>query len=87
MQRFRVPGVGAYSSLDVAPSLKRTSPRATFGTSGREHPYNHNTAVGTTTAMRRSLADIRKIIVQPTEEAARPPSADGLNGLFDRLAG
>ena len=42
---------------------------------------------GVPTAMRRSLADIRKIIVQPTEEAARPPSADGLNGLFDRLAG
>lgn len=38
-------------------------------------------------APRRSLDDIRRIITQPAERAAEPPAADGLHGLFDRLAG
>lgn len=34
----------------------------------------------------RSLGDIRRIITQPVDQAAKPPSNDSLNGLFDRLA-
>lgn len=34
----------------------------------------------------RSLSDIRRIITQPAEQAAKPPANDSLNGLFDRLA-
>ena len=34
----------------------------------------------------RSLSDIRRIITQPVDQAAKPPSNDSLNGLFDRLA-
>ena len=36
---------------------------------------------------RRSLGDIRRIILQPSEEAPKAPSTDSLHGLFDRLAG
>jgi hypothetical protein len=36
---------------------------------------------------RRSLGDIRRIILQPSEEAPKVPSTDSLHGLFDRLAG
>jgi hypothetical protein len=38
-------------------------------------------------ANRRSLGDIRRIILQPSEEAPKVPSTDSLHGLFDRLAG
>ena len=34
----------------------------------------------------RSLGDIRRIITQPVDQAAKPASSDSLNGLFDRLA-
>ena len=36
---------------------------------------------------RRSLSDIRRIITQPSAEAAEAPPTDSLHGLFDRLAG
>jgi hypothetical protein len=36
---------------------------------------------------RRSLSDIRRIISQPSAEAAEAPPTDSLHGLFDRLAG
>ena len=36
---------------------------------------------------RRSLGDIRRIISQPSAEAAEAPPTDSLHGLFDRLAG
>jgi hypothetical protein len=36
---------------------------------------------------RRSLSDIRRIISQPSAEAAQAPPTDSLHGLFDRLAG
>jgi hypothetical protein len=35
----------------------------------------------------RSLSDIRRIITQPSAEAAEAPPTDSLHGLFDRLAG
>lgn len=34
----------------------------------------------------RSLADIRRIITQPVDQAAKSLPNDSLNGLFDRLA-
>lgn len=34
----------------------------------------------------RSLGDIRRIITQRADQAAKPASSDSLNGLFDRLA-
>jgi len=34
----------------------------------------------------RTLADIRRVITHPADQAAKPPSNDSLNGLFDRLA-
>ena len=38
------------------------------------------------TAPRRSLEDIRRIIVRPAEETISSSPTEGLNGLFDRLA-
>lgn len=35
---------------------------------------------------RRSLEDIRRIIVRPAEETISSSPTEGLNGLFDRLA-
>jgi hypothetical protein len=32
------------------------------------------------------LDDIRRIITQPVDQSATPPSTGSLNGLFDRLA-
>lgn len=34
----------------------------------------------------RTLDDIRRIITQPVDQSATPPSTGSLNGLFDRLA-
>jgi hypothetical protein len=42
---------------------------------------------GPNTPPRRSLSDIRRIISQPSAEAAEAPPTDSLHGLFDRLAG
>jgi len=36
---------------------------------------------------RRSLNDIRQVITKPVAEAAKASPTEGLNGLFDRLAG
>lgn len=36
---------------------------------------------------RRSLNDIRRVITRPAAEAAKASPTEGLNGLFDRLAG
>src|SRR5262245_11574739 len=36
-------------------------------------------------AARRSLNDIRRIIMKRVEEVPSAPTSDGLNGLFDRL--
>jgi hypothetical protein len=38
-------------------------------------------------ASRRSLNDIRRIIMKPVDDVPSAPTSDGLNGLFDRLAG
>lgn len=42
---------------------------------------------GPNASPRRSLSDIRRIISQPSAEAAEAPPTDSLHGLFDRLAG
>jgi hypothetical protein len=36
---------------------------------------------------RRTLDDIRRIIMRPAEDPAKAPPNDSLNGLFDRLVG
>lgn len=36
---------------------------------------------------RRSLNDIRRVITRPAVEVAKSSPTEGLNGLFDRLAG
>lgn len=38
-------------------------------------------------ASRRSLDDIRRVITRPAAEAVKASPTEGLNGLFDRLAG
>ena len=55
----------------------------------REEPLRTNrTNLETTPAVsRRSLNDIRRIIVRPAQDTINPSPAEGLNGLFDRLAG
>ncbi len=59
----------------------------------RDEAFQHSAALGRTPAPapaargpQRTLADVRRIIVQPVGQASPPPSAGSLNGLFDRLA-
>ena len=54
---------------------------------GFPKPAPQPAAVGLSTAYRRSLNDIRRIIMKPAEDVPSAQPTGGLNGLFDRLAG
>lgn len=78
-------GMGAGMNLGEARSEDRGG--------WRDEAFQHSAALGRTAApapaargSQRTLADIRRIIVQPAGQASPPLSAGSLNGLFDRLA-
>jgi hypothetical protein len=76
--------------FDHAPSIGNAKTTG-YGAGHREAAGQHSAPEIRPTASAsvgplRSLNDIRRIISQPVDKAARSPSTDSLNGLFDRLA-
>ena len=90
--------VGAASGNDLLSDVFDRSPGMGLGEARpvdrgawRDEAFQHSAVLGRTAApaargSQRTLADIRRIIVQPVGQASPPPSAGSLNGLFDRLA-
>ena len=100
-ERGEIPlAVGAASGNDLLSDVFDRSPGMGMGLGEarpvdrggwRDEAFQHSAAVGKTPAppargSQRTLADIRRVIVQPVGQASPPPSAGSLNGLFDRLA-
>jgi hypothetical protein len=76
VDRGHPESVGAVGSSSTAAREAEIAPRLS-------HPF----VSGPNAPPRRSLSDIRRIISQPSAEAAEAPPTDSLHGLFDRLAG
>lgn len=74
----RAPATAPLQSVDRG-GWRGPAPRPNPASPARVPPA---ASVGAT----RSLGDIRRIITQPADQAAKPASSDSLNGLFDRLA-
>ena len=77
MDRGRPESGGAVGSSSTAARDAEIAPRLS----------NNPFVPGPDAPPRRSLSDIRRIITQPSAEAAEAPPTDSLHGLFDRLAG
>jgi len=62
-------------------------PAASPAWRGEASPSGVRQSVSAPATFKRSLDDIRRVITRPTEETAKASPTEGLNGVFDRLAG
>jgi hypothetical protein len=81
--------IGATRDVDLMADVfggpAQASPRPVLPREDTPQPASAPLAMAPTVP-RRSLEDIRRIIVRPAEETISSSPTEGLNGLFDRLA-